>query len=65
MPRRSGIEAVEYPWGREYKVPIYVLTDEADQAEIDKVLAEACQGLLAKPLNIMLFFYRMIRLIAL
>jgi len=36
-----------------YKVTIYALTAEVDQVEIDKVLAEVCQGILAKPLNAM------------
>ncbi|OUS06662.1 hypothetical protein A9Q81_01905 [Gammaproteobacteria bacterium 42_54_T18] len=51
MPRRNGIEAVKYIRGRGYQVPIYALTAEVDQVEIDKVLAAGCQGLLAKPLN--------------
>ena len=51
MPRRNGVEAVEYIRDKGYQVPIYVLTAEVDQAEIDKVLAAGCQGLLTKPLN--------------
>ena len=51
MPRRNGIDAVKYIRGRGYQVPIYALTAEIDQTEIDKVLAAGCQGLLTKPLN--------------
>ncbi len=51
MPRRNGIEAVKYIRRQGYQVPIYALTSEMDQAEIDKILTAGCQGVLTKPLN--------------
>ena len=51
MPRRNGMEAVKYLRDKGYQIPIYALTAEVDQAEIDKALAAGCQGLLTKPLN--------------
>ena len=51
MPRRNGMEAVKYLRDRGYQIPIYALTAEVDQVEIDKALAAGCQGVLTKPLN--------------
>jgi len=51
MPRRNGVEAVKYIRGKGFDVPIYALTAEVDQTEIDKALVAGCLGFLAKPLN--------------
>jgi len=51
MPNRNGIEATEYLRKRQYGMPIYALTAETDQSEIDKILDAGCEGFLTKPLN--------------
>lgn len=51
MPNRNGIEAAKYLREHQHEMPIYALTAETDQAEIDKILDVGCEGFLAKPLN--------------
>ncbi|MBV1919504.1 MAG: response regulator, partial [Pseudomonadales bacterium] len=51
MPNRNGIEATKYLRNHQYDMPIYALTAETDQTEIDKILNVGCEGFLTKPLN--------------
>ncbi len=51
MPNRNGVEATDYLRKKGYSIPIYALTAETDQKEIDRILNAGCQGFLTKPLN--------------
>lgn len=51
MPNRNGIEATEHLRKNQYRMPIYALTAETDQSEIDRILDVGCEGYLSKPLN--------------
>ncbi len=51
MPNRGGVEATDYLRRKGYSMPIYALTAETDQKEIDRILSAGCQGFLTKPLN--------------
>ncbi len=51
MPNRNGIEATKYLREHQHEMPIYALTAETDQSEIDKILDVGCEGFLTKPLN--------------
>ncbi|OUS31198.1 hypothetical protein A9Q99_04155 [Gammaproteobacteria bacterium 45_16_T64] len=51
MPNRNGIEATKHLREHQYEMPIYALTAETDQAEIDRIMNAGCEGVLTKPLN--------------
>ena len=51
MPRRNGVEATQYLRHQKYDVPIYALTAETSQSELDKAIGAGCNGILNKPLD--------------
>ena len=51
MPNKNGIEATKHIRINNQSVPIYALTAETNQEEINKVLEVGCNGFLSKPVN--------------
>ncbi|OUS25435.1 hypothetical protein A9Q99_21135 [Gammaproteobacteria bacterium 45_16_T64] len=51
MPNRDGIEATRYLRNLKYTIPIYALTAETSEREINVALNAGCDGFLTKPIN--------------
>ncbi|OUS28371.1 hypothetical protein A9Q99_12680 [Gammaproteobacteria bacterium 45_16_T64] len=51
MPNRNGLEATAYIRAQGYARPIFALTAELGQKEVEDAISVGCQGVLSKPIN--------------
>lgn len=56
MPNRDGLEATDFLRKKGYNLPIYALTAETNEEDINRTLAAGCNGFLSKPINKTLLF---------